>query len=277
MGILVDSDDNRAMMNDLLAMTCDGEYYLSNNNNNDRDCSEDDDVSSSSLDDSQLSSSPLMQLSTDTTTHFPNNDNSYNNTTQNFDIQVLCSINEIYIGRLFTPNQCNEIKRMSEYHAYNTSNSAWRGMACKTIPGFIDLTHDLFQRLLCELFILYPTIQQQQHQQQQQEQVQKQQQKQHNIQQHRFESDSEPHLVKYTGSSSGSPLHTDTTHKSITINALLSSSNDFGGGGTYIEVLDRVIQLEQGQMLIHPGCLAHSGADITYGVRQLLVAFVECD
>ena len=112
---------------------------------------------------------------------------------------------------------------------------------------------------------------------QQQQQVQQQQQKQHNMQQHRFESDSEPHLVKYKGSSSGSPLHTDTTHKSITINALLSSSNDFGGGGTYIEVLDRVIQLEQGQMLIHPGCLAHSGADITYGVRQLLVAFVECD
>jgi hypothetical protein len=29
--------------------------------------------------------------------------------------------------------------------------------------------------------------------------------------------------------------------------------------------------------LIHPGCLAHGGADITFGVRQLLVAFVECD
>jgi hypothetical protein len=277
MGILADSDDNRAMMNDLVAMTGDDEYYSPNNknnnhnNNNNNDSgnnSEADDVSSS-LDDSRLSSSPLRQLSTDTTTPFPNNDDSYDNTTQNFDIQVLCSINEIYVGRLFTPNQCNEIKRMSEYHAYNTSNSAWRGMACKTIPGFIDLTHGLFQQLLCELSILYPTIQQQQ-------QVQQQKQE-HKMQQHRFESDSEPHLVKYKGSSAGSPLHTDTTHKSITINALLSSSNDFGGGGTYIQVLDRVIQLEQGQMLIHPGCLAHSGADITYGVRQLLVAFVECD
>jgi hypothetical protein len=87
---------------------------------------------------------------------------------------------------------------------------------------------------------------------------------------------SEPHLVKYAGESSGSPLHVDTDHMSITINVLLSDANDFGGGGTYIPAIGRTIFLEQGQMLIHPGCLAHAGADITHGVRQILVAFVEC-
>ena len=151
------------------------------------------------------------------------------------------------------------LKRMSEYHAYDTVNSAWRGMACKTVPGFVATTDHAFRRLLRELYSLYPgilrggedTI--------------------------RFESDSEPHLVKYNGMSSGSPLHVDTDHKSITINVLLSDANDFGGGGTYIRAIDRTIMLEQGQMLIHPGCLAHAGADITYGVRQLLVAFVECE
>lgn len=264
MGILPDGDD-RAMMNDLLLMTG-GEYHSSNSNhhnNHDSGNGEADDDVYSSLDDSRLSSSPLPRPSS-TAAPFTN---------ENFDIQVLCSTNEIYVGRLFTPNQCDEIKLMSERHAYITSNAAWRGMACKTIPGFVDMTHVLFRRLLCELYILYPTMQQQQQQQtQQREQMQ-----QHNMLQHRFESDSEPHLVKYKGSSSGSPLHTDTAHKSITINALLSNNDDFGGGGTYIEVLDRVIRLEQGQMLIHPGCLAHGGADITFGVRQLLVAFVECN
>jgi hypothetical protein len=182
------------------------------------------------------------------------------------------------LGRLFTVDQCNELKRMSEYHAYDAGNTAWRGMACKTVPGFVDMTDPTFRRLLRELRVLYP-----------------------NISRGssssddggggggegggggggattmRFESDSEPHLVKYSGASSGSPLHVDTDHMSLTVNALLSDVGDFGGGGTYIRAIDRTIFLEQGQMLVHPGCLAHAGNDITYGVRQLLVAFVECE
>ena len=189
------------------------------------------------------------------------------------------------LGRLFTVDQCNELKRMSEYHAYGADNAAWRGMACKTVPGFVGMTDPAFRRLLLELRDLYP-----------------------NISRGssssgdgggrggggggggegggggvgrtttmRFESDSEPHLVKYSGASSGSPLHVDTDHMSLTVNVLLSDVGDFGGGGTYIRAIDRTIYLEQGQMLVHPGCLAHAGNDITYGVRQLLVAFVECE
>ena len=140
------------------------------------------------------------------------------------------------LGRLFTVDQCNELKRMSEYHAYDAGNTAWRGMACKTVPGFVDMTDPTFRRLLRELRVLYP-----------------------NISRGssssgdggggggegggggggattmRFESDSEPHLVKYSGASSGSPLHVDTDHMSLTVNALLSDVGDFGGGGrTYV-------------------------------------------
>jgi hypothetical protein len=137
-------------------------------------------------------------------------------------------------------------------------------MACKTVPGFLPAIDVAFRRLLRELYTLYPGIRQPTGEGGDEG---------GNI---RFESDSEPHLVKYAGKSSGSPLHVDTEHVSITINVLLSDSSDFGGGGTYIPAIDRTIMLEQGQMLIHPGCLAHAGADITHGVRQILVAFVEC-
>jgi hypothetical protein len=144
-------------------------------------------------------------------------------------------------------------------------------MACKTVPGFLPATDATFRHLLRELHSLYPGMER------------------------RggggggigigigeeggamlFESDSEPHLVKYAGKSSGSPLHVDTDHASVTINALLSDPSDFGGGGTYVPAIGRTIALEQGQMLVHPGCLPHAGADITRGVRQILVAFVEC-
>lgn len=61
------------------------------------------------------------------------------------------------------------------------------------------------------------------------------------------------------------------------MNALLSPENDFNGGGTYITAIDRTIQLKQGEMLIHLGDLEHAGAEITSGVRRLLVGFLACE
>jgi hypothetical protein len=71
--------------------------------------------------------------------------------------------------------------------------------------------------------------------------------------------------------------HDDYASKSITINVLLSDNDDFGGGGTYITAIDRTIKLNQGEMLIHLGDLEHAGADISFGVRRLLVAFLACE
>ena len=134
-------------------------------------------------------------------------------------------------------------------------------MACESVPGYIASTDDIFRQLLRALYSLYPgrvrkgTIE--------------------------FESSGEPHLVKYSGKAKGTVLHTDNhddyASKSISLNVLLSNNDDFGGGGTYISVLDRTIKLKQGEMLIHLGDLEHAGTDITFGVRRLLVAFLACE
>ena len=130
-------------------------------------------------------------------------------------------------------------------------------MTCKSVPSFLSATERRFQQLFDEIYSLYPetllagTL--------------------------RYESANEPHLVKYNGAQRGAPLHVDTAHKSLTVNVLLSDPGDFGGGGTYLGVLDATVMLKQGEVLVHPGELEHAGADITFGVRNLLVAFFECE
>lgn len=61
----------------------------------------------------------------------------------NFDMKTVCSNNEVYIGKLFSVKQCEQLNRMSEHHAYSqigTINSGWtdqiytltaQHMACK--------------------------------------------------------------------------------------------------------------------------------------------------
>lgn len=192
---------------------------------------------------------------------------------QDFNFEVICSKNDIYKGRLFTVEQCAQLNRMSEYHAYKsigTVNAGWtdqiytltaQHMACESIPGFISTTEEIFRQLLRELYTLF------------QGRV-----KRGSIE---METSGEPHLVKYNGKAKGTVLHTDNDDEysanSITVNVLLSDNDDFGGGGTYISAIDKTIKLEQGEMLIHLGNLEHAGADITFGVRRLLVAFLACE
>lgn len=176
---------------------------------------------------------------------------------EDFQFEAICETHGIYKGRLFTPEQCDELVRLSEFH---TDNPDWHGMTCKSIPGFLSTTNNIFDQLLNHesngLQSIYPDM---------------------TKGSLRLESDSEPHLVKYSGKRLEAPLHKDNTHKSLTLNALLSKEDDFGGGGTYIQVIDKTIKLQQGQMLIHPGNLDHAGAEITSGVRRLLVSFLECE
>mmetsp|Transcript_18968 Transcript_18968/g.28123 ORF Transcript_18968/g.28123 Transcript_18968/m.28123 type:complete len:340 (-) Transcript_18968:216-1235(-) len=192
---------------------------------------------------------------------------------QGFDIEVICSKNDIYKGRLFTLEQCAQLNRMSEYHAYKGIGSVKAGwsdqiytltaqhMTCESIPGFISTTENIFRQLLSELHTIFSGRV-----------------KRGSIE---METSGEPHLVKYNGKAKGTVLHTDNDDEyaanSITVNVLLSDNDDFGGGGTYISAIDKTIKLEQGEMLIHLGNLEHAGADITFGVRRLLVAFLACE
>jgi len=59
----------------------------------------------------------------------------------------------------------------------------------------------------------------------------------------------------------------------VTANLSLSRHDAYSGGGTYIAALNRVIKLEQGEVLLHPGQLLHGGMPITAGTRYLLVTF----
>jgi hypothetical protein len=88
----------------------------------------------------------------------------------------------------------------------------------------------------------------------------------------------EPHLLLYQNME-GQPLHTGVEMHydgcSLTWNCLLSSNDEFTGGGTYIRALRKTVMLKQGQVLVHPGDLYHMGCDITSGVRSLIVCFMD--
>ena len=58
----------------------------------------------------------------------------------------------------------------------------------------------------------------------------------------KYRNDNEPHLVKYTGDvHKGVCMHTDSAE--ITLNIALSDPDDFEGGGTYFECLDKVSEI----------------------------------
>lgn len=189
---------------------------------------------------------------------------------QDFEFQVICEENDIFKGRLFTPEQCMQMNRMAEYHAYRqigTIGAGWTNelytltaqhMQCKDIPGMLSTTDHIFRQLQRELYSLFPG----------------------RIRRGTIvgESDGEPHLVKYNGKAKGTAMHTDNSEfVYITLNVMLSEDDDFTGGGTYIKAIDKTIQLKQGEMLIHLGDLEHAGMDITSGVRRLLISFFACE
>eukprot|EP00568_Trieres_chinensis_P001396 CAMPEP_0183292244 /NCGR_PEP_ID=MMETSP0160_2-20130417/1366_1 /TAXON_ID=2839 ORGANISM="Odontella Sinensis, Strain Grunow 1884" /NCGR_SAMPLE_ID=MMETSP0160_2 /ASSEMBLY_ACC=CAM_ASM_000250 /LENGTH=350 /DNA_ID=CAMNT_0025453165 /DNA_START=52 /DNA_END=1104 /DNA_ORIENTATION=+ len=188
---------------------------------------------------------------------------------QDFSMETICSDNEVYKGVLFNVEQCKQLNRMSEHYAYRrigVINGGWsdqiytltaQHMACKDVPGMVPSIRIIMRQLIQELYTLYPqiisgTI--------------------------RFETDTEPHLVKYDGKAKGTPVHTDNSKfKYITVNVMLSAQDEYTGGGTHITKLDETIRLHQGEMLIHLGDLAHAGVAIRSGVRRLLIAFLACE
>ena len=61
----------------------------------------------------------------------------------------------------------------------------------------------------------------------------------------------------------------------ITWQLMLSGFDEYSGGGTFFRSLRRTIKVRKGQVIIHPGALFHSGVNITSGIRQLVVCFMD--
>ncbi|KAI9361299.1 hypothetical protein BD770DRAFT_441323 [Pilaira anomala] len=81
-------------------------------------------------------------------------------------------------------------------------------------------------------------------------------------------------LVKYNANAQkGLKIHTDGCLFSLTL--LVSNPNDFEGGGTYYQSIDKVLYLDQGDVAYHDARVMHSGIDITKGSRYILVAFID--
>ncbi|KAL7526173.1 hypothetical protein ACHAXR_003092, partial [Thalassiosira sp. AJA248-18] len=121
---------------------------------------------------------------------------------QDFAMQAICSDNEVYKGKLFSVEQCEQLNRMSEHYAYSQMgivNAGWtdqiytltaQHMACKHVPGMVPSTRVIMRQLVQELYTLFPGIVQ------------------GSI---CFENDGEPHLVKYNGKAKGTASHTDNS------------------------------------------------------------------
>lgn len=88
----------------------------------------------------------------------------------------------------------------------------------------------------------------------------------------------EPHLLLYQHIE-GKPIHTGVEMHydgcDVTWICMLSSIDEYTGGGTYIRALRKNIKLQQGQVLIFPGELYHKGCDIRSGVRAMAVCFLD--
>ncbi|KAL7568223.1 hypothetical protein ACA910_004223 [Epithemia clementina (nom. ined.)] len=99
----------------------------------------------------------------------------------------------------------------------------------------------------------------------------------------------QPHILKYSahneddesddthnGSQRGVALHQDSC-SGITANLMMSSSDDYEGGGTVFAAFNTTVHLAKGEFLLHPGNLVHGGRNIESGNRYLLVFFCQVD
>ena len=173
----------------------------------------------------------------------------------------------------------------AEAHA-KTLSTGWKtelysltkcDMACRDIPGLKEYLRPVFEYVCQAIQILYGS-------------------------QKLVIDKNQPHILKYSaamGHTGGEQnvgwclalcMTFAPTHKSlfprtqhavelhhdrcdVTANLALSNSYDYEGGGTMLVDVGRVVKLEKGEFLLHPGSLVHGGIDITKGTRYLLVTF----
>ncbi|KAG7354642.1 hypothetical protein IV203_003998 [Nitzschia inconspicua] len=121
-------------------------------------------------------------------------------------------------------------------------------VACRDIPGIQQYVQPVFHYVCQAINVLYGTA--------------------------RLMVDkNQPHVLKYSAAMghTGVELHHDRCD--VTANLSLSDRSDYEGGGTMIVDIGRVVKLEKGEVLLHPGSLVHGGMDICGGTRFLLVTF----
>jgi len=87
----------------------------------------------------------------------------------------------------------------------------------------------------------------------------------------------EPHLLKYLNNPdkkhTGIEMHYDGCD--ITWSLMLTDSDEYDGGGTYVRCLRKTVKIRKGQVLVHPGELYHKGVPITSGCRLLAICFMD--
>ncbi|KAL3894027.1 MAG: hypothetical protein SGARI_007868 [Bacillariaceae sp.] len=144
------------------------------------------------------------------------------------------------------------IKR-AESHAKNLA-TGWKtelysltkcDMACHDIPGSKEYVKPIFEYICQAIQILYGS-------------------------QKLIVDKNQPHILKYSAAMghTGVELHHDRCD--VTANLSLSNSTDYKGGGTMLVDIGRVVRLDKGEVLLHPGSMVHGGMDITEGTRYLL-------
>lgn len=73
---------------------------------------------------------------------------------------------------------------------------------------------------------------------------------------------------------SGLGVHVDDDGLGLSFNLLLSSPDDFEGGGTWFEDSDETVTPQQGEMVSHHGGLRHASVPTGGGLRYIMVGFL---
>ena len=150
----------------------------------------------------------------------------------------------------------DRIIECAEEHAKNLT-TGWKtelysltkcDMACRDVPGSKEHVKPVFDYICQAIQILYGS-------------------------QKMIMDKNQPHILKYSAAMghTGVELHHDRCD--VTANLALSNISDYKGGGTMLADIGRVVRLEKGEFLLHPGSMVHGGMDITEGTRFLLVTF----
>lgn len=82
-------------------------------------------------------------------------------------------------------------------------------------------------------------------------------------------------VLRYSPFCSFAPVSTDV-HQDfsfLTCTVPLVNPHEYGGGGTWLEPLDRAIRLPKGHSLLHAGSIWHAGQAVTKGKRYVLALF----
>ncbi|GMI37582.1 hypothetical protein TeGR_g12799 [Tetraparma gracilis] len=81
-------------------------------------------------------------------------------------------------------------------------------------------------------------------------------------------------VVKYDARAGASSLGVHRDGPLVAATVSLNGFEEYDGGGTYIEALDRALRLDAGHLLLHPAAVRHGGAATTRGGRYILVVWL---